>query len=293
MKNLIVIRGGGDLATGIAHRLFRVGYKVVIIEVEQPLAIRRTVAFCEAVYSGEIIVEGVKAVFSRCIDDIKQVLRDGNIPVYIDKEGDVIGELKPLAVVDAIIAKKNLGTKMDMAPITIGVGPGFEAGVDVNLVIESNRGHNLGRVIYSGSAEKNTGIPGETMGYREERIIRASDNGIIRSFFNIGDMVRDGDVVCRVGNIDVKAQISGILRGMIKEGMSVYKGLKIGDIDPRGIRDYAFTISDKARAIGGGVLEGIQYLQMERRANYGRFICNEKSLSEYREWRRVSYSHHY
>ncbi len=162
------------------------------------------------------------------------------------------------------MAKKNLGTYIDMAPITIGIGPGFEAGVDVDLVIESNRGHYLGRVVFEGRAAEDTKIPGEIMGYTEERIIRSPSKGIISSFFNIGDTVKAGDIVCRIGCIDIAARISGVLRGMIRDGLFVSEGLKIGDIDPRGIRDYAFTISDKARAIAGGVLEGIQYLRKER-----------------------------
>lgn len=262
--NTIVIRGGGDLATGIAYRLFKSGYKVIILDIDKPLAIRRTVAFSEAVYSREITVEGVKAILGRDIGDIYEILDRNCIPVYIDEKGDIIKNIRPLAVVDAIIAKKNLGTNRDMAPITIGVGPGFEAGVDVDLVVESKRGHYLGKVIYNGKAIENTGIPGETMGYKEERIIRALDSGVVETFFSIGDTVEKGDIICKVGNVHVKAQIPGILRGMIKEGLEVSKGLKIGDIDPRGIKDYAFTISDKARAIGGGVLEGIQYLKMER-----------------------------
>lgn len=260
----IVIRGGGDLATGIAYRLFKSGYKVIIIEIEKPLAIRRTVSFSEAVYIGEITIEGVKGVLSRSMEDIRKAFNENNIPVYIDERGDIIRDIKPLAVVDAIVAKKNLGTYIDMAPITIGIGPGFEAGVDVDLVIESNRGHYLGRVVFEGRAADDTKIPGEIMGYTEERIIRSPSKGIISSFFNIGDTVKAGDIVCRIGCIDIAARISGVLRGMIKDGLFVSEGLKIGDIDPRGIRDYAFTISDKARAIAGGVLEGIQYLRKER-----------------------------
>ena len=260
----VVIRGGGDLATGIAYRLFKSGYKVIILDIEKPTVIRRTVAFSEAVYSGEVTVEGVKAILGKNIEDIYEILKQNCIPVYIDEKGDVIKDLKPLAVVDAIIAKKNLGTNRSMAPITIGVGPGFEAGIDVDLVVETNRGHYLGKVIYKGKAIENTGIPGDTMGYTEERIVRALDSGVVEVFFNIGDTVEVGDIICKIGNSDVKAQIPGILRGMIKEGLEVPKGFKIGDIDPRGIKDYAFTISDKARAIGGGVLEGIQYLKKER-----------------------------
>lgn len=260
----IVIRGGGDLATGIAHRLFKAGYKVMIIEIEKPISIRRTVSFSEAVYIGEITVEGVKAILSKNMEEITKALNEKTIPVYTDENGSIIEKIKPLAVIDAIIAKKNLGTRRDMAPMTIGIGPGFEAGVDVDLVVESNRGHYLGKVIYEGKAEEDTRIPGEVMGYREERIIRSPSKGIVKSFFNIGDTIKAGDIVCQVGDIQVPAIISGVLRGIIKDGLLVTEGLKIGDIDPRGKKDYVFTISDKARAIGGGVLEGIQYLRTER-----------------------------
>jgi xanthine dehydrogenase accessory factor len=262
--DIVIIRGGGDLASGVAYRLFMAGFKVVILEIEKPSSIRRAVSFSEAVYEGEVNIEGVRGILAKDLNDIKEILKSRHIPIYVDKKGDIIRELKPLAVVDAIIAKVNLGTNRNMAPITIGIGPGFEAGVDVDLVIESNRGHNLGKVIQEGKAAENTGIPGSTMGYTEERVIRAKANGIVKNFFKIGDRVEKGDIICQVGNIEVEAKISGILRGMIKEGLFAHEGLKIGDIDPRGIREYAFTISDKARAIGGGVLEGILYLKNER-----------------------------
>lgn len=262
--DIVVVRGGGDIASGVIHRLSRAGYKVVVLEIENPLTIRRTVAFSQVIYSGEVTVEGVKGIKAKDLDHIREILKDGYIPVYVDSKGDVIKRLKPLAVVDAILAKINLGTSMDMAPITIGVGPGFEAGVDVDLVIETKRGHNLGKVIYEGKAVENTGIPGNVMGYREERVIRANCDGIVRPLYNIGDKVKVGDVVCKIGEKEVLAQISGVLRGMITERLFVYEGLKIGDIDPREIVDYAFTISDKARAVGGGVLEGIQYLKVKK-----------------------------
>ncbi|WP_353094527.1 selenium-dependent molybdenum cofactor biosynthesis protein YqeB [Tissierella praeacuta] len=260
----IVIRGGGDLATGIAHRLFMAGFKVIVLDIEKPLAIRRKVSFCEAIYSNAIIVEGVKAILTKNLDEIYKNIDNGFIPVYIDEKGEIIDGIKPMAVVDSIIAKKNLGTNREMAPITIGVGPGFEAGVNVDLVVETKRGHNLGKVIYKGKAENNTGIPGNVMGYTEERVIRAKKAGIFKSYYNIGDKVEVGDIVCEIGEVKVAAEISGILRGIIKEGLYVKEGEKIGDIDPRGIEEYAYTISDKARAIGGGVLEGIMYLKKGR-----------------------------
>ncbi|MFA5576590.1 MAG: selenium-dependent molybdenum cofactor biosynthesis protein YqeB [Tissierellaceae bacterium] len=266
MKDLetVIIRGGGDLATGIGHRLYKSGFKIVVLETDQPLAIRRKVSFCEAVYSGEIVVEGVKAVLANTASDIYSIVESGNIPLYVDPKGEIIQELKPLAVVDAIMAKKNLGTTRDLAPITIGIGPGFEAGKDVDLVVETKRGHFLGMVIHRGGAEKDTGIPGSTLGYREERIVRALSDGIVSHFSKIGQRVNTGDLICRTGDEEVRANISGIVRGLIKEGLYVNKGLKIGDIDPRAIEEYAFTISEKARAVGGGVLESIMYLRKER-----------------------------
>lgn len=261
---VIVVRGGGDLATGIAYRLFKSGFKVVILDIKEPTSIRRKVSFSEAIYSGEIVVEGVKAVLASNLNELYKIMDNGFIPVYVDKKGEIIKNIKPLAVIDSIIAKINLGTTKDLAPITIGVGPGFESGVDVDLVVESNRGHFLGRVIHNGNAEDDTGIPGNIMGFKEERIIRSSADGIIQNFYNIGDRVEVGDLVCEVEGKAVEAKISGILRGMIKEGIYVNKDMKIGDIDPRGIREYAYTISDKGRAIAGGVLEAIMYLRKER-----------------------------
>lgn len=262
--NLVIVRGGGDLGTGIIYRLYKAGYKVMALDIEEPLCIRRKVSFSEAIYDGKIIVEGVQGVLTKDLDEIYHALDNGFIPVYVDPKGEIIKEIKPLAVVDSILAKKNLGMSKDLAPITIGVGPGFEAGVDVDLVIESNRGHDLGKVIYHGMAAASTGIPGDIMGYREERVIRANATGIVNNLFNIGDQVEKGDIICQINGIDVIANISGVLRGMIRNGKYVKEGLKIGDIDPRGIEEYVYTISDKARAIAGGVLEGIMYLSKKQ-----------------------------
>lgn len=259
--DIVVLRGGGDIATGIGHRLFRAGYKVVVIDIKQPTAIRRNVSFCEAIYSEEIEVEGVKAVFASNLEDAYRIIEDGNIPVLVDKDANIVSKIKPLALVDSILAKKNLGTNINMAPITIGVGPGFEASVDVNLVVETNRGHYLGRVIENGRAIEDTGIPGNIIGYTEERVIRSLGEGVVHNYHKIGDIVKSGDIICKTGDIDVPAKINGVIRGLIKEGLYVKKGMKIGDIDPRAIVEYTNTISDKARAVGGGVLEAIMYLK--------------------------------
>ena len=263
MDNIVVIRGGGDIATGIGYRLYKAGFNIVILDVVKPLAIRRTVSFCEAIYDGEIIVEGIKAVYCNEIN-LHKVINEGSVPVLIDECGESIHRIKPIAVVDSILAKRNIGTNKSMAPITIGVGPGFNAGFDVDLVVESNRGHNLGKVIHQGQAEKNSGIPGDIMGYKEERIVRAIESGQIEWFINIGDIVNKDDVIGNISKVEIKAGISGVMRGLIKNELYVDKGLKIGDIDPRGKIINVMTISDKARAIGGGVLEGIMYLKNRR-----------------------------
>lgn len=258
--NLVILRGGGDIATGIAHRLHMAGFKVVILEIEKPLSIRREVSFSEAIYRGEIIVENVKAIRAKNIDDIFKILEEKHIPVIVDEFGKLIPFLKPIAVVDCILAKRNLGTSKNMAPITIGIGPGFNASEDVHLVVETIRGHNLGKVIYKGEAEKNTGIPESVMNYGNERVLRATTDGIINNHCQIGDIVDNDAPIIRIGEEYIRAKISGVVRGLIKDGTIATKGLKIADIDPRGIREYAFTISDKARAVGGGVLEGIMHL---------------------------------
>ena len=263
--DIVIIRGGGDVATGIAHSLFMSGFNVVILEIKNPLSVRRAVSFSEAIYEKEVIVEGVKAVHVKGIGGIYNSINKGEIPVFVDEAGECIKILKPIAVVDSILAKKNLGTTREMAPITIGVGPGFETGVDVDLVVESIRGHNLGKVLYEGSAQVDTGIPGTIMGYSEERVIRALKDGIISNIYKIGDYVEKDTPICKIGDEYICAGISGIVRGLIKDGLSVSKGLKIGDIDPRSMRINAFTISDKARSIGGGVLEALLYLRKEEK----------------------------
>lgn len=261
--NLIILRGGGDIASGIAHRLHMAGFKVLILEIEKPLSIRRQVSFSEAIYTGEIIIEGVKAIRANNIEDIFKILEEKHIPVMVDEFGKLIPSLKPIAVVDSILAKKNLGTNKTMAPITIGVGPGFNAGQDVHLVVETMRGHNLGRVIYKGKAVKDTGIPELVMNYSKERVLRANREGIINNLCQIGDIVDKGTPIIKIQDEYVLATIPGVVRGLIKDGTIATKGLKIADIDPRGVREYAFTISDKARSVGGGVLEGIMHLIKE------------------------------
>jgi len=256
-NNAVIIRGGGDIGTGVACRLCRSGFKVVITEMEKPLVIRRTVAFAQAVYEGRTTVEGLTAIKAGETKEIGAILNDGHVPVIIDPACTLAREINAKVVVDATLAKHPTGMSKDMAPLTIALGPGCEAGKDVHAVIETNRGHNLGRVILKGRAEPNTGIPEAVLGYGEERVLRAPCDGTVRHVVSIGDKVRVGATVCHVRDAEVKATLSGVVRGLIMEGMTVTKGLKIGDIDPRGRKEYCYTISDKARAVGGGVLEAI------------------------------------
>lgn len=298
-KNLLIIcRGAGDLATGIIHRLHRAGHRVIALETDYPAAIRRQVSFCEAVYDGSAAVEGVTArlvpaltdaktdteIYSRISDTpaahvasekwdrsaIEAVLEAGEVPLLIDPKGESIELLKPDVVVDAIIAKKNLGTTINMAPLVIGVGPGFTAGQDVHLVIESMRGHNLARIITDGMAQPNTGVPGNIAGFTSERVIHAPAAGYIHDVRKIGDIVQKGDEIARIypdkesydnalsEYVPVNATITGIIRGLIREGYYFREGFKIADIDPRESElSNCFTISDKARSIAGSVLEAV------------------------------------
>lgn len=295
---LIICRGAGDLATGIIHRLHRAGHRVIALETDYPAAIRRQVSFCEAVYDGSAAVEGVTARLVPALADaetdtetyseindtpaahvalekwdrsaIEAVLEAGEVPLLIDPKGESIELLKPDVVVDAIIAKKNLGTTIDMAPLVIGVGPGFTAGHDVHLVIESMRGHNLARIITDGMAQPNTGVPGNIAGFTSERVIHAPAAGYIHDVRKIGDIVQKGDEIARIypdkesydnalsEYVPVNATITGIIRGLIREGYYFMEGFKIADIDPRESElTNCFTISDKARSIAGSVLEAV------------------------------------
>ncbi len=265
-RQLVVVRGGGDLATGSIYKLKKCGYRVLVLETENPSAIRRNVAFSEAVYEGCQKVEDITAKLAVTLEEAECLMDEGYVAVMIDPHGACLKELKPVALVDAILAKKNLGTNKNMAPITIGLGPGFTAGKDVDAVIETMRGHKLGRVILDGSAIQNTGIPGAVAGVTKERVIHAPADGILRNVCHITDVVEKGQIIAYIetseGNVEVPATILGLLRGLLRDGYQVTKGFKIADIDPR-MEEYenCFTISDKARCIAGGVLEAILYLQ--------------------------------
>ncbi len=257
-KLMIVIKGAGEMASAVAWRLHMANLqKILMLETDNPLAVRREVAFCEAVHAGYKLVEGVEAVRVQGLTETYQAWENGKIAVAADPQWLLVEEIHPHVVVDAILAKKNLGTRMQEAELVIGLGPGFEAGCDVQMVVETNRGHNLGRIITAGSAEPNTGIPGSIDGYSEERVLRAPNAGKFLARRSIGDFVNAAEVVGFVQGAEVRTRIGGVIRGLIRSETSVTSGLKLGDIDPRGQQHNCYTISDKARAIGGAVLEAV------------------------------------
>lgn len=253
----VLIKGGGEIATAVAHKLHRCGFKVVITELEKPRMVRRNVCFANCIYKNIWSVEGVTSVLINNYFDIEKEQNFGRIPVVIDPDCKSKDYIKPYVIIDGILAKKNMGTTINDAPIVIGLGPGFTAGFDVHSVIETQRGHDLGRVILKGSAKVDTGIPGEILGYTVERVLRAPADGVIHNILDIGCLVEKKDVICEIGGIPVSPNIKGVLRGLIQDGMYVYKNDKIGDIDPRGIIQYCSSISDKGRCIAGGVIEAI------------------------------------
>ena len=254
----IGIKGAGEMASAIAWRLYMANMRnLFMMEVAHPLAVRREVSFCEAVHEGWKTVEAVEAVRVESVEAVKKAWTAGKIAVIVDPKWKMGTTLRPDVMIDAILAKKNLGTNPTEAPLVIGLGPGFTAGKDVHLVIETNRGHHLGRIITSGSAAPNTGIPGNIGGFTAERVLRAPTGGVFRARHAIGDTVQSGDIIGTVAGLEVTAKIGGVIRGIIRTGSTVPEGLKLGDIDPRGDTEYCHTISDKARAIGGSVLEAI------------------------------------
>lgn len=257
---LVYVRGGGDLATGTACRLYQAGFAVIIAEVPKPTVIRRTVALAQCVFDGTAEIEGVPGRLAKSAVEARQMAGRGIVAVLIDPRGETVRELRPPVVVDAIMAKRNTGTAKEWAPIVIGLGPGFTAGGDVHAVVETMRGHDLGRVYYQGSAYPDTGIPGEIGGYGLERLVRSPASGVFWPCCEIGQTVTKGEILGHVGTEPVVSGIPGVLRGLLNSDMEVSFGMKIGDVDPRGQRDSCFTISDKARAIAGGVLEAILHL---------------------------------
>ena len=261
---LVVVRGAGDLATGVIARLTRAGFGVLALETARPSAIRRTVCLSEAVYEGAAQVEEIQAIRVASVQEAKALLGSGPgapVPVLVDPDCFSLAGLRPLALVDAIIAKRNLGTRMDLAPLVVALGPGFTAGVDAHAVVETNRGHDLGRVLLQGSAEPNTGIPGLIQGAGRERVLHAPAAGLVENLKAIGELVQAGEPVLAIqgeaGRVTLHATLDGSLRGLIRPGFQAHAGLKVADIDPRCRRGHCFTISDKAMAIAGGVLEAI------------------------------------
>ncbi len=254
----IGIKGGGDLATGIALRLYRSGFtRLFMMEAHEPTVIRRKVAFASAVYQDRIEVEGVTAILADNPGQITGLWDQGKIPVLSDPEWHALDQINPHVLIDAIIAKKNLGTRIADAELTIGLGPGFTAGHDVNTVIETQRGHDLGRLIYTGGAAANTSQPEAVRGITGDRLLRAPCNGKFKSIADLGDAVVSGQILGHVNDTPVISKISGVVRGLIHDGLKVNKGRKIGDVDPRGEIRYCNTVSDKARSLGGSVLEAI------------------------------------
>ena len=261
---LTLIRGAGDIASGIALRLWRSGIDVVMTDLARPTAIRRTVAFSDAIVHGETAVEGLRAVRAEDAAQARELLRGRVIPVLPDPECVCRTVLAPDAQVDAILAKRNLGTKITDAPIVVGVGPGFTAGEDCHAVVETMRGHTLGRVIYQGGALPNTNIPGLIGGFAGERVLRAPCGGIFTAVHRIGDTVEEGETIGYVDGTPMKCTIGGVLRGVLDDGVPVKKGMKSGDVDPRCKPEYCTTISDKALAVGGGVVEAVLYLSAKQ-----------------------------
>ena len=255
---LIVVKSAGEMASAIAWRLYMSNMRrICMLDLDRPLCVRRQVSFCTALESGSAVVEGVRAVAARDRDEIGSAWEAQTIPVIRIGDWARIDGLVPDVVIDAILAKRNLGTKRDEGRMVIALGPGFTAGVDCHLAIETNRGHDLGRIIACGSAAPNTGIPGEIAGHAGERVLRAPVAGTFQAQAAIGDTVRSNDIVGHVSGHAVVARLDGMLRGLIRSGTEVTAGLKLGDIDPRGKREHCNTISDKARAIAGAALEGV------------------------------------
>ncbi len=260
MKPLVIVKGAGDIASGIIYKLNKCGFKVLALEIEKPTTIRRYVSFSSSVYLGESFVEDTKAIYIDSVDKIDYT--DSNVYVLTYSDINIIKNLNCIAFIDATLCKKDTGTTIDLAPIVIGVGPSFTAQKNCHAVIETMRGHDLGRVLYEGSAISNTGIPGDIGGYTTERVIYAEHSGTLKIVKDIESLVKKGDIIATIDNQNVLATINGIVRGMIPNDFVVKKGLKIADIDPReSEKENCFKISDKARCIAGGVLEAILFLE--------------------------------
>ncbi|MGH2582601.1 MAG: selenium-dependent molybdenum cofactor biosynthesis protein YqeB [Anaerolineales bacterium] len=253
----VVIRGGGDLASGVALRLHRAGIRVAILELEKPLAVRRTVSFAEAVFSGSVEIEGVRGRKAADANQGEGFAKGGQIPVLVDPDGAQLAALSPTAIIDARMTKKPPVNAFDERALLVGLGPGFVAGENCEAVVETVRGHSLGRVFWEGSAQPDTGVPGTIASYNLDRVLRAPADGNVKAAAEIGDKLREGQMIARVGEAQLKAPFDGVLRGLVHPSLNVHKGMKIGDVDPRNDPSYCWRVSDKALAIGGGVLEAL------------------------------------
>jgi len=252
-----VVVGAGELGSAVCHRLKRSGLEVVAVDVETPRCIRRRVCFAAALAAGRTEVEGVVAERAESPAGIAGILARGCIPVLAGDYRTLAGEIAPDVLVDATLRKKRSENIKGLAPYTIGLGPGFVAGETADAVVETNRGHDLGRVIYEGSAEPNTGVPAEVLGVSRERVVRAPAGGVFTGGAEIGSLVAGGDRLGTIDGVEVTAPIDGVLRGLVADGTPVERGRKIGDVDPRGPAIDVYTISDKGRAVAGGVLEAV------------------------------------
>lgn len=255
---MVLVRGAGDLGSGVAFRLFKSGYWVIMTELPRPLLVRRAVSFGNAVFQddGVMTVEDVIARLAEAESAVNLAKQRDEIPIVIDTGGEW-RKIKPTVIVDARMAKRNIDTSINDSKLAIGLGPGFTAGVDCHAVIETNRGHRLGRVIWQGSAEPNTGVPGNVLGKTAHRVLRAPQDGFVRSEKHIGDRVKADETIARVGEETIVAPFDGVLRGLIHESVPVKTGMKVGDVDPRGEQANCFLISEKSLAIGGAVLEAL------------------------------------
>jgi xanthine dehydrogenase accessory factor len=267
LRDIVAIRGGGEIGTAIAHKLQRSGFKVFIIENEAPISIRRTVAYAQAVFNGEMTVEGIKGVRVEQAEEIIDAWEKRRIPVIVDSECNILREIPVDILVDAIMARKNTGTHREMASITIATGTGFIAGQDVDIVIETKKGHDQGRLIFEGSAEPETAVPGESEGVEINKVVNAPIEGVIKNHVHIGEIVQKGQLLAEIEGTPIKAEISGIMRGIIRDGTRVWKGLKIIEVDPSVTPEQCYRLSQRSRDVAGGVLEAVMYLKTENELN--------------------------
>lgn len=266
----VLIRGGGDLGSGVGLRLFRAGALLLVAELSKPLVVRRYVSFAEAVISGATFVEEVPAQKANSHEEVHVLLSKGIVPVVVDPVAESIQWWKPDVLVDARLQKSSPEIGIQAASMIIGLGPGFTAGVDCHAVVETKRGPTLGRVYWSGTAEADSGLPESVNGYVEERVLRAPQDGFFKSLVRICDFVTRGQVVAEVDGMPIHAQFDGVIRGLVMEGLQVTKGMKVGDIDPRKDPRLCSLVSDKSLAVGGGVLEAIL-----SRPDLRRKLCDE------------------